>query len=217
MKKGGSLGIIGATGCGKTTIINLLMRFYDPGAGHIFVDGRDVRSYDKDTLHRMFGVVFQNDVIFADTLAENISFGRQVSDGAMQSAARDARAQEFIERYEDGYQHEAAIHGANLSGGQRQRVLIARALAADPDILILDDSSSALDYKTDAALRKAIRDHHRDTTTIIVAQRISSIMSLDDILVLDEGRIIGHGTHDELMESCPQYREIYKTQMGEEA
>lgn len=214
MKKGSSLGIIGATGCGKTTIINLLMRFYDADQGAVFINGKDVRTYEKDELHRMFGVVFQNDVVFADSLKENISFGREVSLQEMKAAAADARAQEFIEGYEDTYDHRAVIHGTNLSGGQRQRILIARALAAKPQILILDDSSSALDYKTDAALRGAIREHHADTTTIIVAQRISSIMNLDDIIMLDEGKIIGHGTHEELMQSCSMYQEIYKTQMG---
>ena len=214
MKKGGTLGIIGATGCGKTTIINLLMRFYDADEGAVFIDGKDVRTYDKDALHRMFGVVFQNDVIFADSLKENIAFGRDVSPEQLDAAAADARARDFIREYEDTYEHKAVVRGANLSGGQRQRVLIARALAAAPDILILDDSSSALDYKTDAALRKAIREHHADTTTIIVAQRISSIMSLDDIIVLEEGRIIGHGTHEELMENCPMYQEIHRVQMG---
>lgn len=215
VKKGGSLGIIGATGCGKTTVINLLMRFYDPDRGHVFVDGKDVRTYEKDELHRLFGVVFQNDVIFADTLKENIAFGRDVSMEEITSAAGDAMAREFIEGYQEGYGHEAVVRGANLSGGQRQRVLIARALAASPKILILDDSSSALDYKTDAQLRGAIREHYEDTTTIIVAQRISSIMSLDNIIVMDEGKIIGHGTHEALMESCPMYREIFRTQMGE--
>ena len=215
MKKGGTLGIIGATGCGKTTIINLLMRFYDANSGHIFVDGKDVRTYDKDDLHRMFGVVFQNDVIFADTLKENISFGRDVDDDSLVMAVDDARAREFIEAYEDTYEHKAVIHGANLSGGQRQRVLIARALAAHPQILVLDDSSSALDYKTDAMLRKAIAEHHADTTMIVIAQRISSIMNLDDIIVLEEGNIIGHGTHEELMKDCKMYQDIYKTQMGE--
>ena len=214
MKKGGTLGIIGATGCGKTTIINLLMRFYDADEGAVFIYGKDVRTYDKDALHRMFGVVFQNDVIFADSLKENIAFGRDVSPEQMDAAAADARARDFIREYEDTYEHRAVVRGANLSGGQRQRVLIARALAAAPDILILDDSSSALDYKTDAALRKAIREHHADTTTIIVAQRISSIMSLDDIIVLEEGKIIGHGTHDQLLEGCPMYQEIYRVQMG---
>ena len=215
MKRGESLGIIGATGSGKTTIINLLMRFYEAGAGHIFVNGRDVRTYDKETLHRMFGVVFQNDVIFADSLKNNISFGREVSEEQIKAAAADAKAAEFIENYDDGYEHEAVIHGANLSGGQKQRTLIARALVAKPEILILDDSSSALDYKTDAALRKAIREHHSEATTIIIAQRISSIMSLDKIIVLDEGRMIGYGTHEELMAGCSMYQDIYQTQMGE--
>lgn len=216
MEKGSTLGIIGPTGCGKTTIVNLLMRFYDPTQGHVFIDGKDVRTYDKDELHRKFGVVFQNDVIFADTLAENISFGREISEEALRSAAANARAAEFVEAYDDTYQHRAAIHGANLSGGQRQRILISRALAADPEILILDDASSALDYKTDAALRQAIRENLKGTTTITVAQRVSSIMSMDQILVMEEGRIIGQGTHEQLLRSCPEYLEIYQTQMGEE-
>lgn len=215
IKRGESLGIIGATGSGKTTIINLLMRFYEAGAGYIFVNGRDVRTYDKETLHQMFGVVFQNDVIFADSLRNNISFGRVVTQEQIRAAAADAKAAEFIESYEDGYDHEAVIHGANLSGGQKQRTLIARALVANPEILILDDSSSALDYKTDAALRKAIREHHSEATTIIIAQRISSIMSLDKIIVLDEGKMIGYGTHEELMSSCSMYQNIYQVQMGE--
>ena len=146
--------------------------------------------------------------------AENIAFGRDVEEEQILKAVEEARAKEFIENYDDGLMHEAVIHGANLSGGQKQRVLIARALAAEPDILILDDSSSALDYKTDAKLRKAIRKNHNSTTTIVVAQRISSIMTLDDILVLDDGEMIGHGTHEELMRDCRVYQEIYKTQMG---
>ena len=216
IEKGGSLGVIGATGCGKTTLISLLMRFYDPTSGKISVNGRDVKSYELDDLRRHFGVVLQNDAVFADTLRENITFGRAVEDRAMMAAAADARAAEFIEAYEDGYEHEAAIHGANLSGGQRQRVLISRALAASPEILILDDASSALDYRTDAALRKAIREHHADTTTIVIAQRVSSIMSLDHILYLEEGAAAGYGTHEELLRSCAPYREIYQAQMGEE-
>lgn len=215
--RGGSLGIIGATGCGKTTIINLLMRFYDATEGHIFVDGRDVRTYSQDELHRKFGVVFQNDVIFADTIRENLTFGRNITEEALQTAIEDAKALDFITSTDRSLDHVAAIRGSDFSGGQRQRLLIARALAGNAEILILDDSSSALDYKTDAALRKAIREHHSQCTTIVVAQRISSIAHLDDILVLEEGQIIGHGSHAALLESCPQYREIYRVQMGEEA
>ena len=216
VRKGGSLGIIGATGSGKTSIVNLLMRFYDPQEGHVFVDGKDVRAYERDELHRKFGVVFQNDVIFADSIRENVSFGRDVSDEALRRAAQDARARGFIEEYEDDYEHGAAIRGANFSGGQKQRLLIARALAAEPEILILDDASSALDYRTDAELRKAVREHHGNATTVVIAQRISSILSMDEILVLHEGETIGRGTHEELMASCPEYRDIYRTQMSEE-
>ena len=215
VKKGGSLGIIGATGSGKTSIINLLMRFYDPQEGHVFVDGKDVRGYPRDDLHRKFGVVFQNDIIFADTIRENVTFGREISNPMMIRAAEDAMARDFVESYSDAYEYKAAIRGANFSGGQKQRLLITRALAAEPEILILDDASSALDYRTDARLRKAIREHHGSATTVVIAQRISSILALDEILVLHEGEMIGRGTHAELMESCPEYREIYQTQMRE--
>ena len=213
--RGGSLGVIGATGSGKTSVVNLLMRFYDPQEGHVFVDGRDVRTYSQDELHRRFGVVFQNDVIFADTIRENISFGRPLEEDALRAAARDAMAAEFVEQYPKQYDHRAVIHGANFSGGQKQRLLIARALAAKPEILVLDDSSSALDYRTDALLRRAIRENYEPSALIVIAQRVSSIMSLDQIIVLDEGRIIGRGTHKELLRSCPVYREIHETQMGE--
>ncbi len=215
IEKGGSLGIIGATGSGKTTVINMLMRFYDTSSGNIFIGGRDIRTYKLNELRRMFGVVFQNDVIFADTIAENIRFGRQISDEQMARAASDACASEFIEGYDDAYDHAAAIHGANFSGGQKQRLLISRALAGSPEILILDDASSALDYRTDAALRKAIREHYSDSTTVIIAQRISSVMTLDKILMLHDGKMIGYGTHDELIANCREYREIYEAQMGE--
>ncbi len=215
LAKGGSLGIIGSTGSGKTTIINLLMRFYDVTQGHVFVDGKDVRCYDKSELRRKFGVVFQNDTVFADSIRQNIRFGRECCEERLRDAAMDACAAEFIERYADGYDHEAAIHGANFSGGQRQRVLLSRALAGSPEILVLDDASSALDYRTDAALRNAIRANYSGTTTIVIAQRISSIMSMDKILVLDGGRIIGYGNHELLLKTCSAYAEIFKTQMGE--
>ena len=213
--RGGSLGIIGATGSGKTTIINLLMRFYDPGEGHVFVDGKDVRTWRRDELRRRFGTVFQNDTVFAASIRENVVFGRDVDENGLQAALQDAGAAEFVRRYDDGADHEAAIHGGNFSGGQKQRLLIARALAADPEILVLDDASSALDYRTDAEVRRAIRNRHADTTLIVIAQRISSIMNMDEIIVLDEGRMIGRGTHEELLRSCPVYRDIQQTQMGE--
>ena len=213
--RGGSLGIIGATGSGKTSLINLLMRFYDPQEGHVYVEGRDVRTYALEELRSRFGVVFQNDVIFADSIRENISFGREPGEERIRAAARDAMAAEFVEAYDDAYEHLAVIHGANFSGGQKQRLLVARALAAQPAILVLDDASSALDYRTDAALRGAIREHYHPEATLVIAQRVSSIMQLDQILVLEEGRVIGRGTHEELLRSCPAYREIHETQMGE--
>lgn len=214
LEKGSSLGIIGATGSGKTTIINLLMRFYDATEGSVIVGGRDVREYKLTELRKKFGVVFQNDVIFADTLMENIAFGRDVDEKRAMEAVTEARAAEFVGEYEDGLNHKADIHGANMSGGQKQRILIARALAAKPEILVLDDSSSALDYKTDALLRQMIREHYNNTSTIIIAQRISSIMNLDNIIVMDDGHIVGQGTHEELMENCKQYSDIYEIQMN---
>ncbi|MCD7764138.1 MAG: ABC transporter ATP-binding protein/permease [Lachnospiraceae bacterium] len=215
LKAGESLGIIGATGSGKTSIVNLLMRFYDCDQGGIYIHGRDVRTYEKDELRAMFGVVFQNDTIFNDTLFENISFGRHLSEFQVRRAAQAANISDFIDGLDEAYQYKADIKGANLSGGQKQRTLIARALADHPQILILDDSSSALDYKTDAALRKAICADYSSSTTIMVAQRVSSIRNLDHILVLENGRMIGYGTHEELLKNCPVYLDIYRSQMGE--
>jgi ATP-binding cassette subfamily B protein len=215
LRRGESLGIIGPTGCGKTTVINLLMHFYDPSAGRILLDGRDLRSYEKDELRRRFGTAFQNDMIFRDSLRGNIDFGRGLSDEAIRAAAEDAMAAEFIDALPDGLEHQAAIKGANLSGGQKQRIMVARALAAHPEILVLDDSSSALDYRTDAAMRRAILTHHPEVTLILIAQRVSSVMQMDRVMVLDNGRCIGLGTHAELMERCPAYREICQVQMGD--
>lgn len=214
LKKGESLGIIGPTGCGKTTIVSLLMRFYDPDRGQIFLDGRDIRSYQKEELHSRFGVVFQNDVIFNDTLRRNIDFGRNLNEEQLMQAVEDAMAGEFIRNLDAGLDHMADIKGANLSGGQKQRLLISRALAGDPEILILDDSSSALDYKTDSLVRKAIMDHHSDAAVIMIAQRASSIMGMTNILVLDNGRCIGYGPHEVLVKTCPAYRDIVEAQMG---
>lgn len=215
LKRGRTLGIIGATGSGKSTIINLLMRLYDADSGVIRINGRDIRSYSNDELHKMFGVAFQNDTIFEDSVNENITLGRDIGHEQVEAAAKYAQIAEHIENMPDGYDSMLAIKGANLSGGQKQRVLIARALAGNPDILVLDDSSSALDYKTDAAVRNAIRNNYSDTTTIIVAQRVSSVMNADMIIVIEEGRIIGSGTHDELMRDCVEYREISRLQMNE--
>ena len=196
-------------------MISLLLRFYDASEGGVFLDGRDVRTYDRDELRRRFGVCFQNDMIFQDTLRANVDFGRGLGDEEVRSAVRDAMAEEYVDALPEGLDHRADIKGANLSGGQKQRLLVARALAGKPEVLILDDSSSALDYKTDAAMRRAIHEHYGDATLIMVAQRVSSIMGMTHILVMDDGKCIGYGTHEELMESCPVYRETYQIQMGD--
>ena len=216
IKRGETLGIIGEIGSGKSTIINLMMRMYDADQGRILISGRDVRTYKPEELKSRFGVVFQNDTIFEDTIAGNVTLGRELDETQVQEALLYARAREFVENRTDREEEALNIKGANLSGGQKQRVLIARALAAKPRILILDDSSSALDYKTDAALRKGIREHFAGTTLVIVAQRISSILNADHILVMEDGKAIGYGTHEELLRSCAVYREIGKSQMGEE-
>lgn len=213
LKKGESLGIIGATGSGKSTLINLLMRFYDVNSGVIRINGRDIRSYSLDELHQMFGVAFQNDTIFEDTVYENISLGRNIGKEEVVRVAQFANIHEHITEMEKGYESDVAIKGANLSGGQKQRILIARALANNPQILILDDSSSALDYKTDSMVRKSINENYKDTTTIIIAQRVSSVMNCDYVMVLEAGKMCGYGTHEELMEKCDIYREISKSQL----
>ena len=213
LNRGESLGIIGSTGSGKTTLINLLMRFYDVISGSITINGQDVRSFDKQELRKKFGVVFQNDVLFAEDIYENISFGRKLPLDDVKAASEHAQAAPFIENLEDKLEFILAIKGSNLSGGQKQRLLVARALAGKPEILILDDSSSALDYKTDSLLRKAIRENYQDTTSIIIAQRISSVMKLDHILVIEDGMVAGYGTHEELLNSCEVYQEIYQSQL----
>ncbi|MGI5897393.1 MAG: ABC transporter ATP-binding protein [Oscillospiraceae bacterium] len=214
LRRGETLGIIGATGCGKSTLISLLMRLYDADSGDIFIDSRKIESIPPEELHTKFGVVFQNDILFADTIAENISFGRSLPPEQIRKAAECAQAAEFINALSDGYEHMLTAKGTNLSGGQKQRLLIARALAGNPEILILDDSSSALDYRTDAQLRRALAQEYQGTTTVIIAQRISSILHADHILVLEDGRELGYGTHEELMQSCALYREISQSQMG---
>lgn len=214
LQHGQVLGILGATGSGKSTILNLLMRLYDPDEGQVLIDGQDVRTLSPTELRSRFGVVFQNDFVTEGTIADNIRFFRELDDDAVASAAKHAQA-DFIAHKEGGMQAEVMVRGNNLSGGQKQRLLIARALAANPEILVLDDSSSALDYRTDANLRRALRDNYRSTTTVVVAQRVSSLMHADLILVLDDGNVIGSGTHKELMENCEDYRIIAQTQMGD--
>ena len=214
--KGQTLGIIGATGSGKSTVINLLMRFYDVREGQVFVDGRDVRSYEAGELRKKFGVAFQNDFLMSSTIRENVDYGRGLSDGDICRAIGAAQAEEFVNALEGGLDFSLAQKGQNLSGGQKQRLLIARALAGNPEILILDDSSSALDYATDAELRKALVREYGGITKVIVAQRISSVKSADLILVLDDGEVIGKGTHDELLKNCNEYSLMYSAQMGGE-
>ncbi len=217
LNKGQTLGIIGATGSGKSTLIQLLLRFYDADSGKVFIDGHDIRTLTSAELRSKFGTVLQNDFIYAGTLLDNIDFGRDLSDESIENALADAQAYEFVSSLSDGKNHLLNTKGTNLSGGQKQRVLITRALAADPEILILDDSSSALDYKTDALLRGALRTKYQNTTKVIIAQRVSSILHADRILVLDDGKVVGDGSHEELLSSCPIYNEISLSQIGGEA
>lgn len=214
LKQGETLGIIGATGSGKTTLIKLLLRFYDPDSGAVFLNGADLRSIPEELLHTQFGVVFQNDFLYAETIAENIDIGRGLPSDTLEAAAKTAQA-DFIRKREGGFQGTIASKGSDLSGGQKQRLLIARALAANPQILILDDSSSALDYQTDAALRHALRHEFAGTTKIIIAQRVSSIQNSSKILVLEDGETIGIGSHEALLHQCGTYREIAEFQMRE--
>ena len=213
---GQTLGIIGPTGSGKSTLLSLLMRLYDPDQGRILLDGRPIASLTPDELHGRLGVVFQSDFLMADTIRENIRFGRTVSEEAIESAIDCAQAA-FIRRKEGGLDFPLNVKGRNLSGGQQQRVLICRALAGDPRLLLLDDCSSALDFRTDRELRHALRARHGHATTVIVAQRVSSVMAADHIMVMEKGRIVGNGTHDELLQNCPMYRELTKLQLGGEA
>ena len=213
LDRGETLGIIGGTGSGKSTVIKLLMRLYDVGSGSIRIGGRDVRSIPKEELYGLFGVAYQNDFIPKGSVGQNIDFYRGLSEGELVTASEIAQAAEFIASLEGGMQYEVATRGANLSGGQKQRLLVSRAVAGSPEILILDDSSSALDYKTDKQLRSAIKNSV-DTTTVIVSQRVASVRNADKIIVLDDGWVLGIGTHDELMRDVPEYREIAEVQMA---
>ena len=216
-ERGETIGIIGGTGAGKTTLINLLPRFYDVSTGAVLVEGRDVRQWPVASLREKFGIVPQAALLFSGSIEENICWGApEASLADIKRAAAIAQAAEFIEKLPDGYQTKVERGGLNFSGGQRQRLTIARALVKKPDILILDDSSSALDFATDAALRRGLRDCARDMTVFMVSQRASSLQQADKILVLNDGELVGCGTHEQLFASCEPYREICLSQLSEE-
>lgn len=216
-KPGETTAIIGSTGSGKSTLINLIPRFYDATAGSILINGTDITKVKQDTLRKKLGFIPQKGVLFTGTIDSNIKFGAQdASDDMIKRAARIAQAEEFIDSKPEGYAEHISQGGTNVSGGQKQRLSIARAIAKNPDIYVFDDSFSALDYKTDAALRKAIKEEIADSTVIIVAQRISTIMHAEQILVLDEGRIVGKGTHQELLKNCEVYQQIAASQLSKE-
>ena len=214
LEHGQTLGILGPTGSGKSTIVNLLLRLYDADEGQILIDGQDIRSIPYEVLRQKFGAVFQNDFVMEGTIGDNLRFFRDVDDERLQAAAKDAQA-EFIDTKEGKMDAEVQVRGNNLSGGQKQRLLIARALAANPEILVLDDASSALDYRTDAQLRRALRENYRNTTTVLIAQRVSSLRHADLILVLGDGAVIGAGDHAHLMDSCEEYAYLARIQMGD--
>lgn len=216
-EKGQTLAVIGSTGSGKSSLINLIPRFYDVTQGCVKVDGVDVRSMSQKELRDRLGYVPQKGVLFSGTIDSNIRYGKtDISEEQVKKAAMVAQAQDFIEEKPHGYESPVAQGGTNVSGGQKQRLSIARAVAKDPEIFIFDDSFSALDFKTDKALRKALKEHTKNATTIIVAQRISTILNADQILVLDDGKMAGLGTHRELMENCEVYRQIAMSQLSEE-
>lgn len=218
-KRGETVAIIGSTGCGKSTLVTLIPRFYDATDGEVLVDGRNVREYEEHSLRNKIGYVTQKALLFGGTIRSNIAYGENggiITDEAVINAVEAAQATEFVEAKENNYDMDIAQAGANLSGGQKQRISIARALARKPEILIFDDSFSALDYKTDRALRKALETECKDTTKVIVAQRIGTIRNADQILVLEDGQIVGRGRHDELMKNCPVYQEIALSQLSKE-
>lgn len=214
---GQTVALIGATGCGKSSIINLIPRLYDATSGQVLVDGVDVRDYTQDALRGKIGFVPQKAFLFSGTVSSNVGYGEDNASGAaIRKAVAIAQAAEFVESPEVGYSGTVAQGGSNFSGGQKQRLSIARAVARDPEILVFDDSFSALDYKTDRALRQALREQTSSTTNIIVAQRIGTIRDADCILVIEDGAIVGKGTHRELMESCKVYQEIAYSQLSKE-
>ena len=215
-KPGETTAIIGSTGCGKSTLLNLIPRFYDATGGSVTVDGIDVRNMPQAQLHDLLGYVPQKGVLFSGTIDSNLKFGgEQITDADVKKAASIAQATEFIDAKPEGYQSPIAQGGSNVSGGQKQRLSIARAIAKNPKIYLFDDSFSALDFKTDVALRRALKAETGNATVIIVAQRISTVLHANQILVLDEGRLVGKGTHAQLMVTCPEYQEIARSQLSQ--
>ena len=219
-KKGDFVAIIGLTGSGKSTLINLIPRFYDVTEGAVFVDGVNVKNYKQEDLHNLIGYVPQKAVMFEGTIKSNVTYGDNgkgpISDEQVKKAVEIAQASDFVEKMDGAYEAHVSQGGTNLSGGQKQRIAIARAIARNPEIYIFDDSFSALDYKTDAALRKSLKEHAKEATIVVVAQRIGTIMSADKIIVLQDGRTIGIGTHKELMRECEVYKEIALSQLSKE-
>jgi ATP-binding cassette subfamily B protein len=214
-RPGKTIAILGSTGAGKSTLVSLIPRFYDVSAGHVRAFGRDVREVTQDSLVSRVGFVPQESVLFSGTVRDNIRYGRpSASDDDVIRAAKAAQAHEFIAKLPDGYDARVEQRGANFSGGQKQRLCIARALLVDPDILILDDSTSAVDVETETKIQRALAETREGRTTFVVAQRISTVLEADTILVLDRGRIVAEGTHRELMDTSPDYREIYDSQLG---
>ena len=213
---GETTAIIGSTGCGKSSLLNLIPRFYDVTGGRVTIDGIDVREMPQEQLHSLLGYVPQKGILFSGTIESNLKFGgAQITDAGMKKAASIAQATEFIDAKSEGYASPIAQGGSNVSGGQKQRLSIARAIAKDPKIYLFDDSFSALDYKTDVTLRRALKEETDNATVIIVAQRISTVLHANQILVLDDGRLVGKGTHAQLMATCPEYQEIARSQLSQ--
>ncbi len=216
-KPGKVTAIIGSTGSGKSTLVNLLPRFFDVTSGKILVDGVDIRNMKQHDLREKIGFVPQKGVLFSGTIKSNIKYGKKdAKDSEMKKAAKIAQATHFIESKSEAYDTEISQGGTNVSGGQKQRISIARAVIKDPEILVFDDRFSALDYKTDVAVRRALREETKNTTKILVAQRISTVLDAYEILVLDKGKIVGRGTHKELMKNCDTYRQIALSQLSKE-
>ena len=218
--KGDTIAFIGSTGSGKSTLINLIPRFYDATDGEVLVDGINVKKYDETALHNKIGYISQKAIMFTGTVKENVSYGnngkKKPTDEEIKKAIEVAQGNEFVEKMDGKYDAHIARGGTNVSGGQKQRLSIARAIARNPEIYIFDDSFSALDYKTDATLRKELKKYTKDATSVIVAQRIGTIINADKIIVLDKGHCVGQGTHKELLKKCKVYKEIALSQLSEE-